>query len=78
MFPYLLGGMGTTDALCASYLRTRPRAVSPKPKYNFTWYNPFPDGHYIHPFHDESWDYSPDEGREHPRTVRLPVVFLRL
>ena len=41
-------------------------------------YDPFPDGHYIHPFHDRTWDYSEDEGREHPRTVRFPFVTTRL
>ena len=37
-------------------------------------YNPFPDGHYIHPFHDQSRDYSSSEGKEHPRTVIIPFV----
>ena len=38
-----------------------------------TTYDPFPDGHYIHPFHDQIWDYSGDDGKEHPRTVRLSL-----
>ena len=29
-------------------------------------YDPFPDGHYIHPFHDWGCEYSLDEGKEHP------------
>ncbi|KAF9643994.1 hypothetical protein BDM02DRAFT_3122643, partial [Thelephora ganbajun] len=47
--------------------------MSPIPMYGFT-YGPFPHGHYIHPFHDQTWDYSNNEGREHPRTVRLPFA----
>ncbi|KAF9789748.1 hypothetical protein BJ322DRAFT_1203235 [Thelephora terrestris] len=31
-------------------------------------YDPFPDGHYIHPFHQGRY-YSRSEGKEHPRTV---------
>ena len=40
-------------------------------------YDPFPDGHYIHPFHNQTWDYSDDDGKEAPRTVRSPFVPLR-
>ena len=35
-------------------------------------YDTFPDGHYIHPFHDQAWEYFEDEGKEHPRTVMFP------
>ena len=45
-------------------------AESPISIYGFA-YDPFPDGHYIHPFHELTWDYSEDEGKEHPRTVRI-------
>lgn len=41
--------------------------------YGFT-YEPFPDGHYIHPFHGLAFEYSEDEGKEHPRPVRFPSV----
>ena len=34
----------------------------------------FPNDHYIHPFHGTIWDYSGKEGKEHPRTVRVPTV----
>ena len=35
-------------------------------------YDPFPGGHYIHSFHDQTWEYYENEGKEHPRTVRFP------
>ena len=35
-------------------------------------YDPFPGGHYIHPFHEKTHGYLEDEGEEHPRTVRFP------
>ena len=33
-------------------------------------YDPFPYGHYIHPFH-QGQHYSREKGKEHPRTVRI-------
>jgi len=41
-------------------------------------YDPFPGGHYIHPFHEKTYGYLEDEGKEHPRTVRFPFVTSRL
>ena len=37
----------------------------------------FPDGHYDSPFQGVAYDYSDDETREHPRTVRFPFVSSR-
>ena len=39
-------------------------------------YDPFPDGHYIHPFHELVWEYEDNGGKEHPRTVRSHAVTL--
>ena len=41
-------------------------------------YDPFPRGHYIHPFHDDHGEYYEDEGREHPRTVRFLFAIMKL
>ena len=55
-------------------LSTRPTIMS-MIAYGFA-YDPFPGGHYIHPFHDQTYEYSEDEGKKHPRAVRFPFVNL--
>ena len=47
------------------------------PLYGLT-YDPFPGGHYIHPFHSGEWDHSSDKGKERPRTVGFPGATPRL
>ena len=47
-------------------------------RYYAPTYDPFPDGHYIHPFREQAWDDSDNEGKEHPRTVRFPAATPRL
>lgn len=51
--------------------------MSPISMYGFT-YDLFPNGHYVHPFHDRIWEYTEDEGKEPPRTVRFLLTASRL
>ena len=51
--------------------------VLPMDRYYYApTYDPFPGGHYVHPF--LTWEDSDNEGKEHPRTVRVPPATPRL
>jgi len=73
MTSHVLKGIKRLTVLLAVDLSTRQTIMSVIFAHGFA-YDPSPGGHYIHPFHDQTYECSKDGGKEHPRTVRFPFV----